>query len=258
MRWVAVTLASVGLHGLMVLLPAPGAARVDIARAESPPVVWVEESPFARTMTAEADGSSPASESPSPVTQESSAESKPAAPRAKAAIAAGDEDDPYAEELASSHANAPEVAAAPGRGGADDGSGTGGGAAAGGNGVGSGVGSGGGTATAKAIAQAPVDAAGHPDLRAFGVSLAKRIATKRSYPALSREREEEGSVAVRVPIAADGSLLPGVLLVKSSGFALLDAAALQMVRAAQPFDRLPPAYATGAVFIVPVKFELED
>lgn len=66
-------------------------------------------------------------------------------------------------------------------------------------------------------------------------------ATQPPYPTASRRLGEEGSVVLAVSIAADGSVT-GVSLLRSSGFARLDAAALAHARRAWRFE---PALAAG-------------
>jgi protein TonB len=61
------------------------------------------------------------------------------------------------------------------------------------------------------------------------------------YPQKAFEKNEEGTVRVKMSIDADGSLA-GVTLMSSSGYADLDDGAISVVRAAAPFEPLPEIY----------------
>ena len=61
-----------------------------------------------------------------------------------------------------------------------------------------------------------------------------------NYPETARARKLYGSLRLLVAIAADGSLRD-VRVLESSGHAVLDAAALNIVRLAAPYAPLPPA-----------------
>jgi len=61
-----------------------------------------------------------------------------------------------------------------------------------------------------------------------------------NYPEAARARKLYGSLRLLVAIAADGSLRD-VRVLESSGHAVLDAAALNIVRLAAPYAPLPPA-----------------
>jgi protein TonB len=78
------------------------------------------------------------------------------------------------------------------------------------------------------------------------------LAAHRVYPEGSRRRSEEGEVTVRFTVAADGKV-SDVAVVKGSGFAALDAAALSMLRGAA----LPPP-GTEATRTVRVRYRLND
>lgn len=63
---------------------------------------------------------------------------------------------------------------------------------------------------------------------------------KLNYPAEARRRDITGSLRLLVVIDADGALAD-VRLVESSGQAILDDAALRIVRLAAPFAPFPPS-----------------
>lgn len=77
------------------------------------------------------------------------------------------------------------------------------------------------------------------------------------YPALSRQRHEQGRVLLRVHVLADGHP-DQVLLHESSGFSRLDQAALEVV----PRWRFVPAQAGGVDVagwvVVPIRFSLRN
>ena len=61
------------------------------------------------------------------------------------------------------------------------------------------------------------------------------------YPKKAFEKNEEGTVTVKMSIDANGSLAR-VTLISSSGYADLDDGAINVVRAAAPFEPLPEIY----------------
>jgi protein TonB len=79
----------------------------------------------------------------------------------------------------------------------------------------------------------------------------------RDYPRAARLRRQEGMPRIGITLDTSGRIL-ALTLVESSGFALLDEAALDMARRAAPFP--PPQLPRGtdrATFIVPVQFALQ-
>ncbi|MBN1928377.1 MAG: energy transducer TonB [Chlorobiaceae bacterium] len=82
-----------------------------------------------------------------------------------------------------------------------------------------------------------------------------RIEAKKHYPPFARNLQQEGTVTVNVVIGADGAVV-STSLVKSSGFATLDKAALAAVRKAAPFPP-PTGYGLGRISIdIPLLFRL--
>jgi TonB family C-terminal domain len=69
------------------------------------------------------------------------------------------------------------------------------------------------------------------------------------YPQKAFEKNEEGIVVVKISIDADGSLA-GVTLISSSGYAELDDGAINVARAAAPFEPLPEIYNLSRLNIV--------
>ncbi len=95
-------------------------------------------------------------------------------------------------------------------------------------------------------------------LRSYRLALARAAGRHRRYPVQAIEAGWAGTVEVRVTARADG-VTPAAELAKSSGHAVLDTAALEMLRGALPATPLPPTL-QGQVFAVnlPVLFELPD
>jgi protein TonB len=60
-----------------------------------------------------------------------------------------------------------------------------------------------------------------------------------NYPEEARQRDLEGSLVLSVDVLADGSI-EHVRIMRSSGFELLDEAAVRIVRLAAPYAELPP------------------
>lgn len=100
-----------------------------------------------------------------------------------------------------------------------------------------------------------VDAAG---LRQYRLALAGELKRHRRYPETARRAGWMGTSEVRVAIDAAGAA-PRAELNRSSGHAVLDEAAMQMLRLAAPRIELPDSL-RGRSFAVllPVVFEIED
>ncbi|HEV2131879.1 MAG TPA: TonB family protein [Longimicrobiaceae bacterium] len=87
-------------------------------------------------------------------------------------------------------------------------------------------------------------------------TVAQWVERQRSYPLAARQRRWEGTAIVRLRLAPDGSLV-AAQLVRDTGFALLDQAALGMVRRAAPYPRLPEEIGEGQIeVLVPIQFSL--
>lgn len=82
--------------------------------------------------------------------------------------------------------------------------------------------------------------------------LAAWLAANRRYPDEARRRSEEGEVTVRFTVASDGRVSEAVV-VKGSGFAALDAAALRLLQGATL-----PAPGIEATRTVRIRFRLGD
>ena len=78
----------------------------------------------------------------------------------------------------------------------------------------------------------------------------------KQYPMLAQRRGLEGAGVVRVRIARDGHLLENAI-VRSTGDATLDRAALDMVRRADPFPGVPADYdGESFEFVAPIEYRL--
>lgn len=110
-------------------------------------------------------------------------------------------------------------------------------------------------AVASIAATAGPDAAG---LRQFRLALAGEARRFRSYPEAARRAGLSGTAEVRVAVEA-GVAARSAELIRSSGHAALDAAALEMLGKAAPRTPLPDSL-RGQSFAVllPVVFEVEE
>jgi len=78
----------------------------------------------------------------------------------------------------------------------------------------------------------------------------------KQYPTLAQRRGLEGSGSIRVRIDREGRVLERTVD-RSTGEAMLDQAALDMVRRANPFPAVPPEYAgDGFEFVAPIQYRL--
>jgi protein TonB len=84
---------------------------------------------------------------------------------------------------------------------------------------------------------------------AYLTMIKKRILRIWEYPRKAYENNEEGNVTVRVSIDADGSLSK-TTLITSSGSIELDHGALNVVKAASPFEPLPEYYNLSRLNII--------
>lgn len=80
-----------------------------------------------------------------------------------------------------------------------------------------------------------------------------RLERFRRYPIAARARRQQGIAQLRVSVARDGSLL-GLSLQHSSGFALLDQAALDTFRRAAPLPKVPDDRPVPVELSYPVEF----
>lgn len=99
-----------------------------------------------------------------------------------------------------------------------------------------------------------VSAAGNAAVSNYPGQVVSRLRRSLSYPAQARRQRITGEVHVAFTIAANGGV-SGVRIVRSSGHAVLDEAALQTVQRASPFPAIPPAAGrSNWGFTVPLAF----
>ncbi len=107
--------------------------------------------------------------------------------------------------------------------------------------------------------QVPMPEGGREDTVSIGASDVKyaaylagvknKIMRIWKYPPGAYEKSEEGVVVIKISIDAKGSLLH-VVRMTSSGFVNLDSGTLDVVRAAAPFQPLPPQYKLSRIHII--------
>jgi protein TonB len=92
----------------------------------------------------------------------------------------------------------------------------------------------------------------------YGQSISKEIRRYQKYPPPAQRRGWQGTAEVLLQIAADGKVT-GITLGKSSGYAILDEEALDMVRRASPLPAAPPDLRGRALVVtVPIVFRLQS
>ena len=95
-------------------------------------------------------------------------------------------------------------------------------------------------------------------LKAYGEILAQAIDKRKSYPRLARMRNWQGTTQLKLRIGPDGKL-QDILVGSSSGFELLDAAAIKMVQESLPLPDLPEALrGRELTMTVPIVFKLQS
>lgn len=110
---------------------------------------------------------------------------------------------------------------------------------------------------ALAVRQAPAV----PDtgaLKAYGETLARAFDKKKSYPRLARMRSWQGTTQLKLRIGSDGKL-HDLSVARSSGFEVLDAAAVHMVQDSLPLPEPPDVLRDRELTLtVPIVFKLES
>jgi protein TonB len=79
----------------------------------------------------------------------------------------------------------------------------------------------------------------------------------KAYPLSARRMRQEGTVVVHAAFAADGTLVE-CAVADSSGFATLDAAALQLVRTAAHAALASATPGDRVTLRIPIVYELKD
>jgi periplasmic protein TonB len=98
-------------------------------------------------------------------------------------------------------------------------------------------------------------AATNPAVIKFERALLHHIARFQTYPAAARRDHTEGTVLIRFSIRRDGTI--ATMQVKtSSGTSLLDQAALETLRRAQPLPHIPSELPDELSILLPIAFDL--
>jgi protein TonB len=96
---------------------------------------------------------------------------------------------------------------------------------------------------------------GRANTSSYRAQLAAHLRRYRSYPDAARDRSLAGTVRVAFTVNASGHVT-GARLTRSSGYAVLDRAALGMVNRASPFPAIPANLAIRNLSVdVPVRFD---
>lgn len=86
--------------------------------------------------------------------------------------------------------------------------------------------------------------------------IARWVERQRNYPLAARQRRLEGTAIVRIQVDGDGALLDA-RLVRDTGHAVLDRAALDMIHRAAPYPSVPRSLTSAPVeVLVPIQFTL--
>jgi len=95
------------------------------------------------------------------------------------------------------------------------------------------------------------------DHRWLAESLWRRVAEMKRYPSSARLNGQEGKVILKAVIRSDGHLAE-VTVQKSSGHAVLDAAAIEAVRLATPLTMTQPLQRPEIVVSLPIVYSLSN
>lgn len=108
----------------------------------------------------------------------------------------------------------------------------------------------------QAGARGNVQTGGQASASSYNAMVVAHLQRFRTYPAEARARGTTGISAVRFSLNANGAVI-SVSLARGSGAAVLDQAALAMVRRASPFPPIPPGLGRSSMsFTAPVRFNL--
>jgi protein TonB len=111
----------------------------------------------------------------------------------------------------------------------------------------------GATATAQGKKGAVARQSGNSNFANYIGKVRAKLARTKRYPPSARREKAQGTVTVRFVVSADGGA-SGVSIVRSSGFAVLDEAAIDAVRRAAPFPDTPDG--TSEPFVIPIDYSL--
>ena len=104
--------------------------------------------------------------------------------------------------------------------------------------------------------KAAVQSQAGPLRSAYLADIKRRLEARKTYPRQARRRRQQGTVTMHFAVARNGAL-NRVQVSRSSGHALLDQAAMSLVRDVSPFPP-PPKHLAAATLelIVPIRYEL--
>ena len=93
-------------------------------------------------------------------------------------------------------------------------------------------------------------------MTSYDQKISALIAKQRFYPPLARSQSLKGNGVVRLRINRDGQIISRNME-SSTGNKVLDEAALEMVRRANPLPAVPKNYPSGAYleFLIPVAYQ---
>jgi len=74
----------------------------------------------------------------------------------------------------------------------------------------------------------------------WAARLLAKLESQKRYPRASQNRHEEDAVYVKFAVDRRGNVLPGTVVVRSNGYPLLDAEALDLFKRASPLPPPPP------------------
>ena len=95
-------------------------------------------------------------------------------------------------------------------------------------------------------------------LKTYGETLARAFDKKKSYPRIARLRNQQGTTQLKLRIGPDGKL-HDLSVARSSGFDVLDAAAVHMVQDSLPLPEPPDVLRDRELTLtVPIVFKLES
>jgi protein TonB len=111
-------------------------------------------------------------------------------------------------------------------------------------------------AEGRAGAGGRIESGGTANASSYQAEVLAHLQRYRIYPAEARSRGITGTAMVRFALAASGGVM-SASLGRSSGAAVLDEAALSMVRRASPFPPIPPGLGRSHMdFAAPIRFDL--
>jgi protein TonB len=91
----------------------------------------------------------------------------------------------------------------------------------------------------------------------YFAQISARLNQRKSYPAEARKARQQGVVIVRFTVDREGAV-SGAAIKRGSGFDLLDAATLDLLRRVAPLPRMPAAMARDTVTIsLPIEYSLK-